>query len=667
MKQTMKTELKIFFAWQTSSKTDSLNNKEFIWSCIQKAADEITSKGDLKDVTFKVLQGTGGEPGTPNMIATCLRRNDECHIFIADISVDKRFSIIQKWVNRQPKLRERPNENVMYELGRADGHLNYKQVIHVANTVFGDVSKNDYLRPVDIRDKRRPITFKLTSNNAPDAEKVKVELTEDLKTALKKSAKAALDHIHEELKPYDSCEQTIKELDFKEKFIYNDHLRSIKRAISENSGILRLYGLNGVGKTRLVLETILSEQTDTPKLYCDCLLAEEQRVLDTTIRIFEKEQSAILILDNCDADLFTKLLTIYKRKKVQHRIYAIVDVPEESRIDSIYNIARFEYSYEDVVDGIIASQYGKQDEVSHKIKEFASGNPLIAVQTIEGVKKTGDVREFNNEKLITNILSAAAGSEERVIAETLSLFTDAEIPKDIPEYLICGDFAGDGAEVVEGFAEVLGEEVGGDGRSGRDRGIVGNRESVTDAAQRRGGVLEGFEVTGVGHQRGFGGDVEVAPGTGEGMAQVFQADAGFGGDDVELPAGGGQERGESAACLGCRFHGHGVGLVEQEDQLLLFRNPSGDILCAGRQVLQRGRQVQCRQHQLGGGEFFIGPLDTDAFDGVVTLAQAGRIDETEEHTVQVAGLLDRVARGAGNVRNDGAVLAEKCIEKCAFT
>lgn len=430
MKQTMKTELKIFFAWQTSSKTDNLNNKEFIWSCIQKAVNEITGKGDLKDITFKVQQGTGGEPGTPDMIATCLRRNDESHIFIADISVDKRFNKIQKWANRQPKLRERPNENVMYELGRADGHLNYKQVIHVANTVFGDVSKNDYLRPVDIRDKRRPITFKLTSNNAPNAEKVKAELTEDLKTALKKSAKAALDHIHEELKPYESCDQTIKELDFKNKFIYNDYLRSIKRAISESRGILRLYGLNGVGKTRLVLETILSEQTDMPKLYCDCLLTEEQNVLDTTKRIFEKDQSAILILDNCDSDLFTKLLTIYKLKKAQHRLYAIVDVPEESRIDNSYNIARFEYSYEDVVDGIIASQYGKQDEVSLKIKEFASGNPLIAVQTIEGVKKTGDVRGFDNEKLITSILSAAEGSEDRVIAETLSLFSSIGYEND---------------------------------------------------------------------------------------------------------------------------------------------------------------------------------------------------------------------------------------------
>lgn len=150
----------------------------------------------------------------------------------------------------------------MYELGRADGHLSYKQVIHVANTVFGDVSKNDYLRPVDIRDKRRPITFCLTANDAPDVKTVKEGLVEDLRKAIRKSAIAALEHIHEELKPFDNCEQVAKELKFQKKFIFNDNLKSIKQAISENKRILRVLGVNGVGKTRLVIETLLKEESD---------------------------------------------------------------------------------------------------------------------------------------------------------------------------------------------------------------------------------------------------------------------------------------------------------------------------------------------------------------------------------------------------------------------
>lgn len=419
----MKNELIIFFSWQTSAKTDCLNNKDFILSCINKAAEEIAGKGDLKDVSFKVLQGTGGEPGSPNMIATCLERNDKCHIFIADISVDKKFNKIQRWVNRQPDLRERPNENVMYELGRADGHLCYKQVIHVANTVFGDVSKNDYLRPVDIRDKRRPITFFLADNNAPDVAKVREELIEDLKIAIRKSAKAAIEHIHEELKPYDSCEHVFKELNFKKKFIFNKDLIENRKAVAENNGVLRVLGTNGVGKTRLVLETILKEPDEELKLYCDCWLTTEDKIIDTTTKIFEKQISAVLILDNCDKTLFEKLLTQYNRKNAQNRLYAIFDDAAEKKICDGYNITRFNFTYEDVVDGIIAGLYGKKDEVSAKIKEFACGNPLFAVQAIEGVINTGDIRDFNNQKLIANMLSAPEGSDERIIADTLALFS----------------------------------------------------------------------------------------------------------------------------------------------------------------------------------------------------------------------------------------------------
>ena len=43
----------------------------------------------------------------------------------------------------------------------------------------------------------------------------------------------------------------------------------------------------------------------------------------------------------------------------------------------------------------------------------------------------------------------------------IGLFPNAEPLKDIPEDFVGGDFAEDGAEVVEGLAEVFGEEVGG--------------------------------------------------------------------------------------------------------------------------------------------------------------------------------------------------------------
>ena len=40
------------------------------------------------------------------------------------------------------------------------------------------------------------------------------------------------------------------------------------------------------------------------------------------------------------------------------------------------------------------------------------------------------------------------------------LFSDAEIPEDVSEYFVSRNLSDDGAEVVDGFADVLGGKVG---------------------------------------------------------------------------------------------------------------------------------------------------------------------------------------------------------------
>ena len=64
------------------------------------------------------------------------------------------------------------------------------------------------------------------------------------------------------------------------------------------------------------------------------------------------------------------------------------------------------------------------------------------------------------------------------------LLTDAKVPKDIPEDLICRNLTNDGAEVVDGFADVLGGEVGREAEG----------ESVLDAEEGGAGFGEGLDV-----------------------------------------------------------------------------------------------------------------------------------------------------------------------------
>lgn len=71
------------------------------------------------------------------------------------------------------------------------------------------------------------------------------------------------------------------------------------------------------------------------------------------------------------------------------------------------------------------------------------------------------------------------------------LLPDTEIPKYIAEGFVGADFADDFAEVVEGFAEVLGYQVRREG---------GDMEAGADTLKSGCGADQGFVVADVGHE-----------------------------------------------------------------------------------------------------------------------------------------------------------------------
>ena len=80
------------------------------------------------------------------------------------------------------------------------------------------------------------------------------------------------------------------------------------------------------------------------------------------------------------------------------------------------------------------------------------------------------------------------------IVENTHLFSYAKISEDVPEDFVGGDFADDGADVVEGFADVLGQKVGGEG-------II---QAFADADEGIAGVGECLVVAGIGDEGGVG-------------------------------------------------------------------------------------------------------------------------------------------------------------------
>ena len=86
----------------------------------------------------------------------------------------------------------------------------------------------------------------------------------------------------------------------------------------------------------------------------------------------------------------------------------------------------------------------------------------------------------------TDVHSGQAGRHDlwKFVISCQKLLADAKIPKNIPQNLISRYLSDDRTEVVDGFADVLGGEVG------REAG----GEAFADAEEGSAGVCEGLDV-----------------------------------------------------------------------------------------------------------------------------------------------------------------------------
>ena len=426
-------KLKIFFSWQIASDTKHLHNKPFILSCIGKAIGEIENKGELKGVWFEVQEGTSSEAGTPEMIATCEKRIDECHIFIADFTVERRFCRLERGTLSYggKKLREHQNTNVAYEFGRASHRLPTEQIITVMNTVNGSPEEDDKrFLAIDFRHRRWPILFHLTRDkgvaDTDEAyDKAEKGLVADLKTAIQSSALAAIEHMDEQVKPFMRWEVQRRGTSFGGKFFWNDQLREVQRRILENKKVLRLLGLSGMGKTHLVNEAFGGDNyLKTHYLYIDCYSCEYNDFRARLDWLFTNYREAYLVFDNCDQDLLRKIINRRRELQGTNPILTVYNDPMEESSGGSTAYLRMERAYDDIVENILSELPSPNSQLDRdKIKDFSGGVPMIARLLVQGIKNKQGIGLITDASLMDKILGVKKESEERAVLQALSLFS----------------------------------------------------------------------------------------------------------------------------------------------------------------------------------------------------------------------------------------------------
>lgn len=245
--------------------------------------------------------------------------------------------------------------------------------------------------------------------------------------------------------PYDNWSYSPDGLDdeylFDDRLRLHDDTRSKEEGFSIQEGFLklrsdlslpkssvRLTGLSGVGKTRLV-QALFDSRIDGDALnalqvfYTDLSDSPDPEPASFAEKLIALEERSILIIDNCSPDLHQRLTNICNKERSKVSLLTIEydvreDMPDET------NVYRLEPASEDIIEKIIQKRYKHISQVdAHTIAEFSGGNARVAIALAHTVVKGESLSGFRNDKLFERLFRQRNENSESLLAaaEALSL------------------------------------------------------------------------------------------------------------------------------------------------------------------------------------------------------------------------------------------------------
>ena len=272
-------ELNLFYCWQ--GQTNKGRDRVYLRKCIDEVVAQINkSYGQFSIIIQESSEGIGG---SPEVVSEIKNRIENCDIFIADISIVNPYSRIEKLLRRKRRLDV--NNNVMYELGIAVKSIGDKQILEISNKTYGNPYENVELIPFDRRHNDFPLLYEYDKNRNTFIEKLENKILE--------CAQNAILSRKNKFSPFLSLAEWGKLQSNLCPFQKNEYINSIINEIQNNQKSLRILGLSGTGKTRIVFEALQTIEINT--LYYDCNNNDDINMRSIADKIFKDTNNKYIL------------------------------------------------------------------------------------------------------------------------------------------------------------------------------------------------------------------------------------------------------------------------------------------------------------------------------------------------------------------------------------
>lgn len=185
-------------------------------------------------------------------------------------------------------------------------------------------------------------------------------------------------------------------------------INEIRNTLERPGSSVRLVGLSGVGKTRL-LQSLFDERVGEKPLnqsqvfYSDISDSPTPDPRNFAERIIAFQKPAILAIDNCPPDLHRRLTSVCSASgSLVSLITVEYDVREDQPEET--EVFRLEPASTELIEKVISARFSHINQVNARtIAEFSGGNARIAIALANTVKRDEDLAQLRDSELFNRL------------------------------------------------------------------------------------------------------------------------------------------------------------------------------------------------------------------------------------------------------------------------
>ena len=243
-----------------------------------------------------------------------------------------------------------------------------------------------------------------------------------------------------------------------------DGIEGIRQLVRSSRKAIRIVGLSGVGKTRIVQalfeDTIGANPLDNSlAVYADLGEEPDPSARGMLERLRVEGHSGIVVLDNCPPDTHNSLAQFGTGLKELRLITVEYDIRDDRTEGT--KVVRIDADGPQIAEALVRRRYPDRGQIdARRIADFSGGNARLALALAAAVDDAENLSDFSDAELFDRLFHQRGGLNQRLLeaAEVLSLvysFSVSGNQEGVDELAVLASLAGQDRRTMYRQAQML--------------------------------------------------------------------------------------------------------------------------------------------------------------------------------------------------------------------